>query len=329
MNILLGFGPTRLCRRIMSRCRGTFLYNHYPLEPREAYESLCEEFDWKLFDSGGDLGLHKSFTNWFAATEPEGYVTILDPDSDPVGDWQGEIRRIMAMDRMGFLSLMTPAAAKRKDGTLENGVLFLPTPEHMHTLTVSCDMIRQCGFDEPNRFYGGLESMMDPIYKEAGWKVGWASTPDLFYDTPMHLVDPQYALWKRVHNNGYGGSFAEYLAGLRRVFCPVCTAATIRGDLSCATCLSTFGVDETMPCTIENAAIGPQSTRVPAIYLAVLSPIGWRAMLWECARSLTPGGVLQVGCFSGISRVYLDAEAAKYGLRREGNIFTRVEEGVL
>lgn len=88
-----------------------------------------------------------------------------------------------------------------------------------------------------------------------------------------------------------------------------------------------------MPCPFEAKTVTMpfhhRGERVPRMHLSVLLPIGWRAQLYEMARGLEAGGQLWISCFSGISHAELDAHCAAYGLKREGNLFTRVDVGVL
>jgi len=222
----------------VSRARLTFtpgvvdekwvLLNKYPLpsvwENERDLKAAAHKWGYTPFDSGDDLGLHGSLNN-FLAHHPQPHGTILigvDSDSGTDADgWDLAIAETLAADdSLAIVSL---------------GFAFQRAPEHeIHEIAgrrvwvhPSTDMVNITGydldsilaiggFDQPVKYWGGLESQMIGPLKRLGKSVGYLV--DYLDARPAELAqmrDPRYCEWKmKAYQGQVRGGFAEYLEAL-------------------------------------------------------------------------------------------------------------------
>ncbi len=206
------------------------LNNHYPLR-REECNVAIEEYSSQnshvvVHDAGKNLGLHDGLSyllNTLLLADDD-IVIGFDSDEDPQRKgWANAMQRVFAADpTVGWLSLTMKYINEALDqGSVPNEriggewVRFPPSPLMNVVVGWRGATIKAMGgkLVEPHRWYGGLESMMQPMCREAGYRVGFlADWPTLNHRA---LSDPIYETYKHHHVGVaqpiFPGSFEDFL----------------------------------------------------------------------------------------------------------------------
>lgn len=240
------FAPARLVVEMLGRlyaagppdARHWLLHNHYPCNgPAEVawLRSFCGSGAdrWQLawHDSGGDHGCHESLNRWAAAVGrgwPDEQVVITH-DADawvrPGGypGWVEAIVRAFAADKSLAVVAARVAAvdARRHEWSRRSAggvrLVELPSVEMFHACGWRWDVVRAVGgWQEPYRYYGGIEGAMVPKFRALGMGVAWLEDyRDEFglAGYAPELFDRDYLDWKAEHLRGDGRSFGEWLSG--------------------------------------------------------------------------------------------------------------------
>lgn len=226
-------GSFRLC----------LLDQHYPLRYQETHAEILHQAEVfgehigsdnvQIVDPGENLGLHLGLNHAIRTCDAKvrlddaDVVVGYDPDEQPLkGGWLGAMCSVLATEharpagekRCAWLSLTSKPA---REYMLKAGYAALniagvevwrpPYALINHVCGWTMGAIRTVGaFTEPHAFYGGIEVAMQPRYADHGYWHGYLAE---YEDSSFHhLIDPQYAAWKRDHVHGsFAGDFKSYL----------------------------------------------------------------------------------------------------------------------
>ena len=215
--VTAGFAPVRRLRKSWSESSppDVLLYNHYPLDPREGYEKLCDEYGVRLFDCGGDFGLHGCLNKFLNAERPEIIVT-QDPDSLPDKDFLSACEAVLSDRTIDAVALNCRKADSRCEKTIFiNNVECFSFPHAEHLTTVAWKTSRvmdSYGFGQPHAYVGGLESWAHDVgqLRVVYLKKFWDHHAEGF---GPEMEDPEYRAWRLSHYNWDQQSFGSWLAG--------------------------------------------------------------------------------------------------------------------
>ncbi len=207
------------------------LNNHYPLRREECDRAIlayASNYPGSVvtLDAGRNLGLHDGL-NFILGTIPladDDIVIGYDSDESPQRQgWVNAMRRVFAADpKTGWLSLTMYYINEALDQgsvpyELVGGerVRYPSSPLMNVVVGWRGATIKAMGgkLVEPHRYYGGIESQMQPMCKEAGYRVGFL--PDWPTLNHRSLSDPMYETYKHHHvgvaQPVFPGSFEEWL----------------------------------------------------------------------------------------------------------------------
>lgn len=241
--VTLAYAPARTLRAGIDRYYDTIdpgahfhhlvVNQHYPLNPNpvegELY-TLRAEYDFDRIDPGKNLGYHHGFNyamqwldNHFGLHDDDA-ILCYDPDSWPVErGWNKAIKWAMEMfPEIGTCGILGPVA---REEIVQRGYCHTNPPEAFRSVWFSNQPIiaslqawrvgflrKAGGFQEPCKYYGGIEAAMWPHLERQGLK--WAVVPD-FHDLD-HLwadKDIEYRAWQwaHAHSKIFQGDFEEFL----------------------------------------------------------------------------------------------------------------------
>lgn len=214
------------------------LDQHYPLERKEvkhAIEVYRSRFhdSTVVLDANMNLGLHDGLNFILDALKSQiaddDVIVGYDPDEAPERDgWLAAMLDVFATSsRLAWLSLNCPAAdawlsqhgceeiSIRANGRTDP--IRVRSPNYALINTVCAwrwSVVKEIGkFEEPHRWYGGLEVAMMPKFWKAGYRVGWMR--DYFTANHRHMADQTYEDYKHHHVGHklpvFPGSFEEWI----------------------------------------------------------------------------------------------------------------------
>jgi hypothetical protein len=179
-----------------------------------------------IISAGRDIGLHGALNGLFDHIQPREEDVVIGFDCDEVPqttDWAQAMIKVHAADpRIGWISLTPPIVLKQITDAgipLRNiGGVGVYTPPHPLMAAVSSFSGRAWRavrpWNEPCKYYGGLEMEMAPRFYAAGYQLAWLSSHTVHADRSK--IDPEYQAWKMAHVGfeppQFHGSFAEWLA---------------------------------------------------------------------------------------------------------------------
>lgn len=202
------------------------LDNHYPCGEDNSVKikAAAAKYGYSYFDSGADLGLQGSLNNFYKHNpQPAGTIHIgVDPDSTSAVGFDKAIVDVMRADsNLVMCATMNTgiddAIAKGRCIVLESvigghSVFVHPNIEMVNVCGYNLDWINSVGgFDQPNKYYGGLEIALYRKFKRERL-VFLLDVPNVELVDSHLVTDPKYRQWKTEHLKGYKGSFKEWLS---------------------------------------------------------------------------------------------------------------------
>lgn len=202
------------------------LLNKYPLpsvnENERALRAVAECYGYRTFDSGDDLGLHGSLNNFFLHNpQPPGTIMIgFDPDSatDDAGFDKAIAEVMCAEPGLPLVALGIPETQTDKPAIIAGYKVLVHISMMMFNICgFDLDFVAACGgFDQPVKYWGGLEGTFYPMLKKTHKHLGYLM--DYREARPVELSslhDERYSMWKWEQFYGrFPGSFADYLESL-------------------------------------------------------------------------------------------------------------------
>ena len=204
------------------------LDNRYPLNEKDAIAEVCEDYPVIYFDSGSDLGLHRSVNQAldYFGVQSEDIFMGCDPDDRPSPGTFDAMIDVMKVDpTIGVLGANF-SVIREKKATLGDRMpeiqvaghnLYVhPAVEMWNVAAFSMPLLNSIGgLNQHNEYYGLLEMALYPRWKERGMVLAYLK--DYISDAaPVDrsnpaLFDTSYAAWKKAHVGGFRGSFGEWL----------------------------------------------------------------------------------------------------------------------
>jgi hypothetical protein len=207
------------------------LLNKYPLpsvkENEEGLIQVAKDYGYKTWDSKADLGLHMSL-NYYLENNPQPPGTILmGLDADSCTDSQKGFDKALcevldgSNGLLGSVSLWNVGmdnTVRRfpiwdNEECIANHKVFVhPHVEMMNITVFDLDVITNAGgFQEPYKYYGGMEMWLLSVYKPLGKKFGFLMNYKETGNMYPIVNDPEYRQWKNDHLRGDTSSFGEWL----------------------------------------------------------------------------------------------------------------------
>lgn len=213
-----GFAPTKLVRASFEKYGppDVFLYNHYPLDPREEYESLCWQFDVKFVDVGYDRGLAKTLNYWIETHNVDGLIGTRDPDAGGSPGWKDAIEKVLSADptvAIAALNLFVTEDHPKVHETIGGIECF--SLDHTEAYSVAgwnlANMPRL--FETISPYVRGFECRMAEIVRgRTVYLKDFRNCPEPHDRSLSQYRDPRYNEWQKQHyHHGLEISFAEYL----------------------------------------------------------------------------------------------------------------------
>lgn len=218
-------------------CTHVIIDNHYPVDQAhnsERIKALATIYGCTYVDSGKDLGLHEGINN--AALKlgfkPGDVVVGCDPDDRPTPGFIHGIEKVLRADpTLAVLALnfwvipwrmSQPEQIKlfHEEEIAGETVIIRKGVECWTVAGFNWDFVAKAGgFNQPNKYYGGLEIDLYHKWHAQGLRYGYLknhSADGAVVDREdRKLFDPEYREWKTAHVNGDQRSFKEWLDGDR------------------------------------------------------------------------------------------------------------------
>lgn len=236
--VTLGFANPATINASMERLYSTralefthvLVDQHFPL-PSEAACSLnllrlTEQYRCSYLNPGYNLGLASGFN--YAVAEmrmkPEDIVIGFDPDCMPVTPgWDDALFEVLACHPdVGWASLGNDVSERemRERGfeTRAHGGSEIWLTQHAVVNSICAWRVSWLqavgGLQEPNKYYGGLESRMFPLLAQRGYR--WAFLPafrEERHEPTEKTKDPEYRDYKiaHAHTGEWKGDFKSFL----------------------------------------------------------------------------------------------------------------------
>jgi hypothetical protein len=216
--------------------RHIIIDNHYPVEKERnsaVIKELAAKFNCRYVDSGKDLGLHHGLNNAIKQVNvnKDDLLIGCDPDDRPRPGAMKALVDVMNYNPKIAIAALTFNILHRNFGDLMARASVNKPPVPRHWAHPSTDMwkiaafrmsfVEQCnGFQEPNKYYGGIESNFHQHWKRLNMQLVYLPDHQLDHvgeENSPEFLDTEYWQYKQAHVRGqFTESFEEWI----KAHCP-------------------------------------------------------------------------------------------------------------